>query len=142
MIRLDPVWSVAGSGAVTAILLALGADTVGSALALVHLGLLVGGPVALLLTDTLRARSAVLVLAVALSLAMSAVAVQSLVWFDLAMAETIVILATVYGVALALLLSSTSPLRSATTTVTRPTGGPGGQRSPVRPPSKEGPERW
>lgn len=100
------IWAIAGFGAVTALLLAIGAGTLGGLMALLQLCLLVGGPVALLLADDLRSRAAVVVLAAALSVAISAIAVQSLVWFRLASAELIVVLATVYGVVLAQLLAS------------------------------------
>lgn len=95
---------VAGFGALTAIMLAAGAGTVGGLMALVHLCFLIGAPLAILVADDLRSRAAVVVVAAALSVAIAAIAVQSLVWFRLASAELIVVLATVYGLVLAQLM--------------------------------------
>lgn len=104
MIEQNRLWFVAGFGAVTALFLAVGAGTLGGVMALFHLCFLVGAPLAMLVADDLRSRAAVVVVAAALSVAIAAIAVQSLVWFRLASAELIVILATVYGLVLAQLM--------------------------------------
>lgn len=106
MIDQNRIWVIAGFGALTALVLAVGAGTVGGLMALFQLCLLVGAPVALLVADDLRSRAAVVVLAAALSVAISAIAAQSLIWFQLATAELIVVLATAYGVVLAQLLNT------------------------------------
>ncbi len=96
--------AVGGFGALTALVLAAGAGTVGGLMALVILCCLVGAPLAMLVADELRSRAAVVVVAIALSIAIAAIAAQSLIWFDLALAELIVLLATVYGLVLAQLM--------------------------------------
>lgn len=108
MTSRNRILAIAGFGALTALTLAVGAGTLGGLLALVQLCFLIGLPIALLVADDLRSRAAVVVLAATLSIAISAIAVQSLVWFRLASAEAIVVLATVYGVVLAQLLSTAS----------------------------------
>ena len=85
--------------------LAAGLDTLGGLLALVHLGLLIGAPLALVLHHRLRSIPVTVVLAVALSLALSALAAQSLIWFDAATDVLVVITATAYGGTLAYLLA-------------------------------------
>lgn len=102
----ERIWGVAGVGLVTFVLLALGVDTLGSILALFQLCLLVGAPTALQLADALRSRAAVVVLSVALSIAITALAVQSLVWFHLAISELIVLTSTAYGIVIAVLLDA------------------------------------
>jgi len=104
MTERQRAFAVAGFGALTALVLAAGAGTVGGLMALVHLCFLVGAPLALLVADDLRSRAAVVVVAAALSVAIAAIAVQSLVWFRLASAELIVVLATIYGLVLAQLM--------------------------------------
>lgn len=104
MIDQNRLLVVAGFGALTALVLAVGAGTLGGLMALFHLCFLVGAPLALLVADDLRSRAAVVVVSAALSVAIAAIAVQSLVWFELASPELIVVLATVYGVTLAQLL--------------------------------------
>lgn len=93
-------------GLITVGLLLIGQRTIGGLLALLQLGGLVGAPLALLLHRQLRSRAVVAVIAPALSIALSALAAQSLVWFDLAEPELIVLCSTAYGVMLAWLLSS------------------------------------
>ena len=100
--------AIVGFGILTAVVLALGAGTVGGLMAVLQLGGLVGAPTAVLLVDDLRSRAAAVVLASVLSVALTAIAVQSLVWFELATAELIVLLATAYGIVLARLLTSTA----------------------------------
>lgn len=107
MTETSRLGALLGFGVVTAALLGLGFGTVGGLLALVLLCGLVGAPTAALVGDDLRSRAATVVVAAVLSIAISAIAVQSLVWFELATAELIVLLATIYGAVLARLLSST-----------------------------------
>lgn len=104
----ERIWGVAGVGLVCAALLAVGLDTLGGILSLLQLCLLVGAPTALLLGDALRSRAAVAVLAVALSIAITALSVQSLVWFHLAVSELIVLTSTAYGIIIAVLLDADS----------------------------------
>jgi hypothetical protein len=124
MTHRGATWAVGGFGLLVALVLAIGLETIGGVLALVQLGFLVGGLTAVHLVDVLRSRAAVVVLSVAMSVAVTAIAVQSLVWFRLATAESIVLTATGYGIVLATLLSSPDP------------AGAGGSRS-VR-----GVDRW
>jgi len=93
-------------GVLTVGLMMLGFDTIGQLFALVQLAGLVGAPLARLVLAELHSRLAVVALGIALSLALSALAAQSLVWFNLDGRESVVLAATGYGVALALLLSS------------------------------------
>jgi hypothetical protein len=98
--------AVTGWGVVTAIVLALGFDTVGGLAALVHLGGLIGAPHAMLLARQARSLPVVAVLSIALSLAMSALAAQALIWFDAASGPLLVVTATAYSAVLAALLAS------------------------------------
>ncbi|MEM9563018.1 MAG: hypothetical protein AAGA93_10390 [Actinomycetota bacterium] len=107
------IWAVAGFGVVTSLLLALGVDTIGSLMALAQLGGLIGAPTALLLRNDLRSTAATVVIAGVLSIAISAIAVQSLVWFEWATGPAIVLLATAYGVVLARLLTGSDDLAEA-----------------------------
>ncbi len=97
-------------GLVTVGLMLIGQLTIGRFLALLQLGGLVGAPLAWLLYPQLRSRAVVAVIGVALSIALSALAAQALVWFNLAEPELVVLAATAYGVVLAWLLSSEQQL--------------------------------
>ncbi len=99
-------WVVGIFGAVTTLLLLVGADSVGGVFALFQLGFLVGAPLAFVLHQELRSWQVVMVVAIALSIALSAISVQVLIWFRVATAELLVATATAYGVVLALLLAS------------------------------------
>ena len=99
-------WMVGGFGAITTLLLAIGADSIGGVFALFQLGFLVGAPLAFVLHHELRSWPVVAVISAALSIALSAISVQFLIWFRIANAELLVATATAYGVVLALLLSS------------------------------------
>ncbi len=93
-------------GALTAVLLLLGLDSIGGVFALFQLGLFVGAPLAVVLHHELRSWRVVIVVAAALSVALTAIAVQLLIWFRVATSELLVVSATSYGVVLAWLLSS------------------------------------
>ncbi|MEZ5407368.1 MAG: hypothetical protein R2761_05035 [Acidimicrobiales bacterium] len=95
---------VAGFGVVTAAALAAGFGNVGGLLALVQLCGLVGAPLAMILDRHVRSASVVVALSIALSMALSALAVQLLIWFSLAYRVLLVITATAYGLGLASLL--------------------------------------
>lgn len=95
-------------GLATVGLLLIGRETIGQLFALLQLCGFVGAPLAWLLYPQLRSRAVVLVVGIALSIALSSLAVQSLIWFSLAERELVVLATTVYGVALAWLLSSGS----------------------------------
>lgn len=95
---------VAGFGVVTAVALAAGFGNVGGLLALVHLCGLVGAPLAMILDRHVRSASVVVALSIALSMALSALAVQVLIWFSVAYRVLLVITATAYGLGLASLL--------------------------------------
>lgn len=95
-------------GLLTVGLTLAGWETVGQLFALVHLGGLVGAPLALLLYPQLRSPAVVVIVGIALSIALSGLAVQSLTWFSLVTRELLVLVATAYGVVLAWLLSSDS----------------------------------
>jgi len=107
----ESVWVVGAIGLLTIVLLVVGADTIGGLLALVQLGLLIGSPLALVLHRELRSWSVVAVVAVALSVALSAIAAQALIWFELATPPLIVATATAYGIAVAVLLSPVGSAR-------------------------------
>ncbi|MEM7337564.1 MAG: hypothetical protein AAF467_02885 [Actinomycetota bacterium] len=94
-----------GVGIASVLALLVGLRSIGGVLALVQLCGLVGAPLALILNRQLRSRSVVAVLSVALSIGMSALAAQSLIWFDLATRPALVATATAYGLVLALLLA-------------------------------------
>jgi drug/metabolite transporter (DMT)-like permease len=96
----------AGFGVVAAVFLALDIGPVGQVLAMIQLGVVVGAPLAMLLHHELRSWPVVIVVGIGLSIALTSLAAQSLIWFDLAGPEMLVILATGYGVALAWLLST------------------------------------
>ena len=104
-IRLLSV-AVTLTGILTAGALALGLGTIGGLMALVQLGGLVGAPVALVLHRSVRSRPVSIMVSGALSLALSALAGQSLVWFGFASPETVVLAATVYGLCLAWILDA------------------------------------
>jgi len=93
-------------GLVTIFFMMIGPRAIGQVFALIQLGVLVGLPLAWLLRPQLRSTAVVGVVGVALSIALSGLAVQSLIWLSLAGREVIVAAATLYGVVLAWLLSS------------------------------------
>lgn len=99
-------FAVAITGAVTALFLVVGLDTIGGVLALFQLGLFVGAPLAVLLHEELRSWPVVVAISGALSIALSAISVQFLIWFKIASSELTVVTATAYGVILVLLLAS------------------------------------
>ncbi len=98
-------WVVAAFGALTALMLLAGANSIGGVMALVQLCFLVGSPLAFVMFDQLRSWQVVVVVAAALSVALSAISVQFLIWFRIASPVLLVVTATVYGVILALLFS-------------------------------------
>jgi hypothetical protein len=98
-------YGVAGFGLLTALTLLVGLDSVGGVMALIQLCLGVGTPLALVLLDRLRSWQVTVVVAAALSIALSALSVQFLIWFRIATPVYLVLTATAYGVVLALLFS-------------------------------------
>lgn len=98
-------WWVGGFGVLTTLLQLIGLDTIGGIFALFQLGLFVGAPLAVVLHTELRSWAVVTVISAALSVALSAIAVQFLIWFRVASGELLVVTATAYGVVLALLLA-------------------------------------
>lgn len=106
-------WVAGAFGALTTLLLAVGADAVGGVFAFFQLGFLVGAPLAIVLQQELRSWPMVVVVSVPLSIAISAIAVQFLIWFRIANGELLIMTATVYGVVLALLLAADGIGRSA-----------------------------
>lgn len=109
MIRIVIGWGLATFGVQLIVRLtggsSLGGD-IGGLMALIHLGGLIGAPLALILNRHLRSTSVVFALSIALSIALSALAVQSLIWFAVATRLTLIATGTAYGVGLALLLSA------------------------------------
>lgn len=99
-------WGVGLFGALTAFLLLVGANNIGGIFAFFQLGLFVGAPLGVILHNELRSWAVATVISAALSVALSALAVQFLIWFRVASAELLVVTATAYGLALALLLAS------------------------------------
>ncbi len=96
-------------GVMTVGLMLAGLETAGQLFALVQLSGFVGAPLAILLLPQLRSGAVAVVVGVALSMALSGLAAQSLIWFDLASSELVVLAATAYGVVLAWLLDTTQP---------------------------------
>ena len=105
MIRIVIGWGVATFGVQLVARGGIGGD-IGGLMALVQMGGLIGAPLALILNRNLRSTSAVLALSIALSIALSALAVQSLIWFAVATRLALIATGTAYGAALALLLSA------------------------------------
>lgn len=95
---------VAGWALVTVIAHLLGLGDVGGLLSFILLGGLIGAPLALHLGRNLRSTTATITVSLALSFSLTAVAVQSLVWFHQAQRVLIILLATAYGLGLASLL--------------------------------------
>ena len=83
---------------------AAGVHAVVAVPALVHQCFLVGLPLALSLRSAIRAPQVVLALAFPLSVALTALSVQFLVWFEWATPMAIVGLSSLYGAVLGLLL--------------------------------------
>ncbi|MGH1493821.1 MAG: hypothetical protein ACRBK7_31240 [Acidimicrobiales bacterium] len=102
-------WAVGIFGALTTFLLVVGANNVGGILALIQLCFGVGAPLAFVMSDKLRSWQVIMVVAAALSVALSALSVQFLIWFRIASPELLVASATVYGVVLAMLFSTVDP---------------------------------
>ena len=97
-------------GLLTVGLMLIGLETIGQLFALFQLAGFVGAPLASLLLPQLRSRAVVVVVGIALSIALSSLAVQSLIWFNVATPELLILAATAYGVVLAWLLSSDTPM--------------------------------
>lgn len=97
---------VLGFGAATFAVQLAGLGDLGGLMALIHLTGLIGAPLALILNRHVRSTPAVLALAVALSVAQSALAVQVLVWFSVATRLALIATATLYSAGIAWLLSS------------------------------------
>lgn len=93
-------------GLTAVVLLILGLKTPGRLLAFIQLTALVGAPLASLLDKQLRSRPVMFVVGVALSISLSSLAAQSLIWFDLAGPALLVAVATGYGMALTWLLAA------------------------------------
>lgn len=102
---------VGASGLLTVLLLLSGLEPVGQLFALVQMVGLVGAPLAVLLHRDLRSRALVAAVSIAVSLAVSALAVQSLSWFDLLTPELAVLVSTAYGFVLVWLLTGTGAER-------------------------------
>lgn len=102
-----------GFGLTSAILLTLDVGVIGEVLAMVQLGALVGAPLATLLRDEARSWPVLIVIGIGLSIALTSLAAQSLVWFNLAGRELLVLVATGYGVALVWPLATTDRGRQA-----------------------------
>jgi hypothetical protein len=96
--------AIAAWGAAAALALTVGLTGLGGVMALVYLGGLAGTPVAVRLRPQVRSMAVVVVLAIGLSLAMTGLAAQLLIWFGVATRAMLVVTATFYGSALSLLL--------------------------------------
>jgi CBS-domain-containing membrane protein len=103
---------VLGWGLATMVCQIVGLDNVGGLMALIHLGGLIGAPLAMTLNRHLRSPSVMVALSIALSIALSALAVQSLIWFAVANRLLLIAVGTAYGVGLAALLSGPEPAPS------------------------------
>lgn len=97
---------VLGFGALTMLVQVAGLGSLGGLMALVQLGAFIGAPLALILNRHLRSASVTFVLSIALSMALTALAVQTLIWFTAATRLSTLAAATLYGAAIAWLLSS------------------------------------
>ena len=93
-------------GLATLFLFVVGLDTPAQLFALVQLAAFVGAPLAAVLHRELRSRAVIIVIGIALSISLSSLAVQSLIWFNLASRELLVVVATAYGMVLAWLLDA------------------------------------
>jgi hypothetical protein len=100
------VMGVAGFGAVCALFLFFGFNNVGGLMAALQLCLLVGAPVAVALREELKSWLVVAAVSVVLSIGLTAISVQFLIWFEVATAAALVAMTTAYSVAVALLMSS------------------------------------
>jgi hypothetical protein len=92
------------SGAATAGAQLAGWGDLGGLMALIHLGGLIGAPLALILNRHLRSTPVMFALSIALSIALSALAAQSLIWFTVATRLALIVTGTAYGAGLAWLL--------------------------------------
>ncbi len=97
------------SGLFTLFFMWTGPDSFAGLLAFVQLGLIVGAPIAVALRSIVRLWPVTVVLAVGISLALSALASQSLIWFEFASNPAVVALATVYGIVVASLFPRDDP---------------------------------
>lgn len=95
-----------GFGLFTLFFMWTGPDSFAGLLAFVQLGIIVGAPIAIALRSIVRLWPVTIILSVGLSLALSALAAQSLIWFEVASNPAVVAIATIYGVVLALLVPS------------------------------------
>jgi hypothetical protein len=97
---------VVAFGAATAAVQLAGWGDLGGLMALVQLGGLIGAPMALILNRHLRSTAAAFALSIALSIALSALSVQSLIWFTVATRLSLIVTGTLYGAGLAWLLAA------------------------------------
>lgn len=93
-------------GLVASAFLALGFNNIGGIMAAFQLTLFVGSPMAVSLREELKSWRVVAAIAVVLSIGLTAISVQFLVWFEVATAPLLTALATCYSVAIGLLMSS------------------------------------
>ncbi len=100
------MWAIGLFGAFTVFLLLLGFNNVGGVLALLQLGLFAGSPLARVLRHELKSWAVAVAVSVVLSIGLSAISVQFLIWFETATAPLVVGLVTIYSMVLAALSSS------------------------------------
>jgi uncharacterized membrane protein len=114
--RLQPFWKliavVAGWALLTVATLAIGLEAVAGVLTLVHLGGLVGAPLAIVLDRQLRSLAVVAALSIGLSMAMTTLIAQLLLWFGVSQLPVLIATATAYGLVVAILVADwTGPAR-------------------------------
>ncbi len=103
-------WISGVVGVLTTLMLIVGFDSLGGLLAFFQLGLLVGAPLAVILQMELRSWPVSVVVVVPLSIALSAISTQFLIWFRVGSPPLIVLTASAYGIGLALLVASAARL--------------------------------
>jgi hypothetical protein len=122
-------WVVVLWGSITVVMLLVGPSGLAAGCALLHTCGIVGTPLAITLHRQVRSVLVVVAMAFSLSLALTALTSQALVWFSLANGPLIVVAATINGVVLGHLATvatgSASPMMTATATATATGAGAG-----------------
>lgn len=115
---LQPFWKliavVVGSALLTVVALGAGLETIAGTLSFVHLSGLIGAPLGMALQRQLRSLAVVVAVSIGLSVAMTALAAQLLLWFGLSERPLLIVTATAYGLVVSVLVvDPTEPFRRA-----------------------------
>ncbi len=101
-----------GSALLTVATMGVRLDTLSGVLGLIHLGGLIGAPLGFVLLGQLRSPAVAVVVSIAFSAAMTALAAQLLLWFGFTERPLLIATATAYALVVATLVSDSSrPLR-------------------------------